>query len=90
MNGMTLTRAAELGRAASAYQRLRADHPLLPAQLLHCYMRSDSGLSVVQFACETQRGHRWVFTEDAYGGDDEAYLGEGRSYCSRCGADGDA
>ena len=33
--------------------------------------------------------HDWVYTGTAYGGDDERYHGEGRSYCSKCGADGD-
>lgn len=34
--------------------------------------------------------HDWSFTGVAYGGDEESYHGEGRCYCSRCGADGDA
>jgi hypothetical protein len=34
--------------------------------------------------------HKWVFTGIAYGGDDESYHGEGRCYCTQCGADGDA
>lgn len=34
--------------------------------------------------------HDWVHTGTAYGGDDESYHGEGRCYCSQCGADGDA
>jgi hypothetical protein len=35
-------------------------------------------------------GHEFVCTGTAYGGDDESYHGEGRSYCIHCGADGDA
>jgi hypothetical protein len=34
--------------------------------------------------------HVWVFTGSAYGGDDESFHGEGRTYCENCGADGDA
>jgi hypothetical protein len=34
--------------------------------------------------------HEWVYTGTAYGGDDPSYGGEGRVYCSKCGADGDA
>ncbi len=34
--------------------------------------------------------HDWVYTGIQYGGDDESYHGEGRVYCSKCGADGDA
>jgi hypothetical protein len=34
--------------------------------------------------------HEWSHTGLAYGGEDESYHGEGRCYCSRCGADGDA
>lgn len=32
-------------------------------------------------------GHVWVYTGEAYGGDE---AGEGRCYCENCGADGDA
>lgn len=34
--------------------------------------------------------HEWSYTGAAYGGDDARWCGEGRSYCARCGADGDA
>jgi hypothetical protein len=34
--------------------------------------------------------HEWAFTGTAYGGDDDRYHGEGRCYCAKCGADGDA
>lgn len=34
--------------------------------------------------------HDFVCSGTAYGGDDESYHGEGRSYCTKCGADGDA
>lgn len=40
--------------------------------------------------CTHPRGHSFVFTGTAYGGDDDSYMGEGRSYCEHCGADGDA
>lgn len=39
---------------------------------------------------ESSCAHEWVYTGTAYGGDDERWLGEGRCYCSKCGADGDA
>ena len=42
-----------------------------------------------QFACGFLLGHRWSHTGTAYGGDDESYHGEGRSYCQHCGMDGD-
>lgn len=38
---------------------------------------------------ESTCAHEWVYTGTAYGGDDERYHGEGRVYCSKCGADGD-
>lgn len=34
--------------------------------------------------------HEWAFTGTAYGGDDPRWSGEGRCYCVKCGADGDA
>jgi len=34
--------------------------------------------------------HEWAFTGTAYGGDDPRWHGEGRCYCVKCGADGDA
>lgn len=34
--------------------------------------------------------HSFVCSGSAYGGDDDSYHGEGRSYCEYCGADGDA
>jgi len=40
--------------------------------------------------CTSPSGHAWAFTGTAYGGDDESYRGEGRCYCTHCGADGDA
>jgi len=40
--------------------------------------------------CTSPHGHEFVCTGTAYGGDDERYMGEGRSYCMHCGADGDA
>jgi hypothetical protein len=40
--------------------------------------------------CTDPGGHSWVYTGTAYGGDDDSYHGEGRSYCEFCGADGDA
>jgi hypothetical protein len=34
--------------------------------------------------------HDWACTGSAYGGDDDRWHGEGRMYCAKCGADGDA
>lgn len=34
--------------------------------------------------------HEWAYTGTAYGGDDTRWHGEGRCYCTKCGADGDA
>jgi hypothetical protein len=34
--------------------------------------------------------HEWAYTGTSYGGDDERWMGEGRCYCLKCGADGDA
>lgn len=39
---------------------------------------------------EPECAHDWAFTGTAYGGDDDSYHGEGRSYCTKCGEDGDA
>lgn len=40
--------------------------------------------------CSNPDGHEWYYSGTAYGGDDESYHGEGRVYCTHCGADGDA
>lgn len=40
-------------------------------------------------SCTSPKGHDWVYTGTAYGGDDERWCGEGRCYCANCGADGD-
>lgn len=40
--------------------------------------------------CTNPGGHDFQCSGTAYGGDDESYHGEGRSYCIWCGADGDA
>lgn len=39
---------------------------------------------------ESECDHEWAYTGTAYGGDDESHHGEGRCYCLKCGADGDA
>lgn len=41
-------------------------------------------------ACSHPRGHQFVNTGTAYGGDDERWGGEDRSYCRHCDADGDS
>lgn len=40
--------------------------------------------------CSNPGGHEWTYTGTQYGGDDESFHGEGRCYCTHCGADGDA
>jgi len=40
--------------------------------------------------CTSRHGHDWVCTGTSYGGDDERFHGDGVSYCTICGADGDA
>jgi hypothetical protein len=63
------------------------------------YHASDYGLSIEgqlpddeddEGRCTNPGGHEFVCTGTAYGGDDERWCGEGRSYCLHCGADGDA
>ena len=39
--------------------------------------------------CSNPDGHEFECTGSAYGGDDDRFHGEGRSYCIHCGADGD-
>lgn len=87
----TLQEAIEFGQTAAMYQRLRKEHPTMPAKLVHGYTR-DGGFSASfeEYACSVTTGHRWTYTGAQYGGDDESYGGEGRCYCCRCGADGDA
>lgn len=73
------------------YQELRKKHPTVPARIIVAYMlRGDDAQSFEAFVCESTTGHKWAYTGTAYGGDDESYHGEGRCYCRRCGADGDA
>jgi hypothetical protein len=50
----------------------------------------DAGADSDPAACSNPRGHSWVYTGTAYGGEDERWQGEGRCYCEHCGADGDA
>ena len=49
----------------------------------------DHEMDVDDDACTDPKGHRWVYTGTAYGGDDERWHGEGRCYCEHCGLDGD-
>jgi hypothetical protein len=76
-----------LAEIAPIYRQLRAKHPTIPARKVHAYIRVGDGESFEVFCCP---GHKWVYTGAAYGGDDKSYHGEGRCYCSICGADGDA
>lgn len=79
----TLERLAEV---APQYRALRKAHPAVKAADVHSYVRAGGdGQTLEQFLCR----HEWAFTGTQYGGDDEAYGGEGRAYCSRCGVDGD-
>lgn len=86
----TLAETVAFGQVAAQYQQLRQRYPAMRAITIKRYISDDVGLTPEQFECETERGHRWAFTGTAYGGDDSSYMGEGRCYCSRCGADGDA
>lgn len=48
-------------------------------------------MSFEEALCRVMYGkHKFVRTGTQYGGDDERWGGEGRCYCTRCGADGDA
>jgi hypothetical protein len=76
-----------LAEIAPAYLQLRREHPSVPAQKIHAYLRYGDGERFEHFICP---GHEWAYTGTAYGGDDESYFGEGRCYCVHCGADGDA
>lgn len=83
----TLARLQQLGEMVPQYVRLRALHPLVPARQVVAYLKHDEGSKFEEFICP---GHEWSCSGTAYGGDDESYHGEGRCYCSICGADGDA
>jgi hypothetical protein len=85
-----LQQLADRAARASAYFQLRSRHPEAPARLTLAYVSDPAGLDFDQFLCERTTGHSWAFTGSAYGGDDDRWGGEGRCYCSRCGADGDA
>lgn len=76
----TLLQAAEFGRTAEHYMILRAKSPTVRALTVHRYLRNDEGLSLEQFQCATERGHRFSSPGDEYD----------RCYCVHCGADGDA
>lgn len=82
----------ERAQRVAAYAQFRERHPILPASLAFEFARGDAAdaQSEAAFICERTTGHRWAYTGAAYGGDDESYHGEGRCYCARCGADGDA
>lgn len=81
---------ASLYQAKADYFALRAERPNLSARLAWAFVNSDGSEPLPEFVCNRTRGHKWAFTGSAYGGDDERFHGEGRSYCIHCGADGDA
>lgn len=83
----TFAQVQALAEIAPIYRNLRAQHPEVPARMIHGYILFGEGESLAQFLCP---GHQWAYTGTAYGGDDESYHGEGRCYCTHCGADGDA
>lgn len=87
---MLMSTALSLAPILPEYNRLRERHPFTPALLVLRYLRDDEGLTFEQFVCAHTTGHAWSNTGTAYGGDDDSYRGEGRAYCSCCGADGDA
>jgi len=76
----TLQQTVEFGQAAGHYARLRREHPRIRALTIHRYMRDDHGLTLEQFECETELGHRWPRDLEEWE----------RCLCLRCGADGDA
>lgn len=84
---LTFAQLQDLADIAPSYRALRAEHPEVPAIRVHEYVRMGHGERFEEFMCP---GHKWVFTGSAYGGDEDSYHGEGRCYCSLCGADGDA
>lgn len=75
-----------IAEIAPSYQRLRAEHPTVPAKTVHAYLRDHGGDTFDEFCCP---GHKWAYTGSSYGGDDDSYHGEGRCYCLYCGKDGD-
>ena len=82
---------SERARFAADFFAQRERHPEVPVLHLFNYLRGDGGgESLEEYVCNVTRGHRFAFTGTAYGGDDERWGGEGRSYCAYCGADGDA
>lgn len=89
MQSRSISQLADFAGRAQQYATLRAQHPDVPARVVKAYIGDDQGLSLEQFACGFLIGHRWSHTGTAYGGDDESYHGEGRSYCQHCGMDGD-
>jgi ribonuclease I len=81
-----LAEARAEGERLNFYAQLREKYPAVPALTIWRYVKEEPGCSLKQYICK----HEWAFTGSAYGGDDESYHGEGRSYCSLCGLDGDA
>lgn len=86
----TFAQTIHFGQTAGSYSELRSKYPLVPAKVIHRYIKNDFGLPMEQFICETEVGHHWQNTGSSYCGDDDSFGGEGRCYCCRCGADGDA
>lgn len=68
------------------YPHLR---PVVAFRASRMYLNEEGAISEKEAICFASGGHRWVFTGTQYGGDDERWGGEGRCYCSKCGADGD-
>jgi len=85
-----MSTAISLAPILPEYNHLRECHPYTPALLVFRYLRDNEGLTFEQFVCAHTTGHFWSHTGTAYGGDDDGYHGEGRAYCSSCGADGDS
>lgn len=75
---------------AKCYFGIKAEHPDAPAIIIWRYLHDGTGESFAEFRCRTTHGHDFECTGTAYGGDDPSYHGEGRCYCTHCGADGDA
>lgn len=70
------------------YRTLRQERPDIPARYVWMFVNDawPDARNIDEALCH----HEWACTGSAYGGDDESYHGEGRSYCLRCGTDGDA
>jgi hypothetical protein len=83
----TFAQVESLAAIAPSYRAMRQANPTVRAADVHRFLScGGDGLTLEQFCCR----HDWACTGTEYGGDDDSYHGEGRCYCTKCGADGDA